>query len=383
MIPLDDIQRASRALGERGLDAAGRGDLHEARRLLLESTQLSDDDPRYLKALGYCAFAVGDVSAAYHAWRKAELLLGGRGSLPWVRSLEHGILRVTVDRYNSAITLARQGKHREAVNMLDRVLEEVPDFVPAGKAKGMCQLALEDRVGAHTTWTKQQELCRDDPDFERLLTGLAFREKRTDREPLVAGAVVAPALATPFREPRPSSGGPVYSATPHEVPALRTRTFPWRSIGVISVVLILSAIALWPRGQSTMTARADSTLAVVNPAPVTQAVVIPPAESAARAKAPPPSQRASFTSRYRQGEAAVKSGQWPRAISYLGPIAEFGSREPYHDHVLAMLVQSYQSTGRTADARRTAWMLVQKYPDSQYITDELRQIAGVGEKHEK
>lgn len=356
MTPQDDIQRASRALGEGGLEAAARGELHEARRLLSESVELSDDDPRYLKALGYCAFAVGDVAAAYQAWRSAELLLGGRGSLPWVRSLEHGILRVSVDRYNSAVILAKQDKYREAAAMLDRVLEEIPDFAPAGKAKGLALLGLGDRLGAHKAWSDQRELVRDDPDFDRLVAAVPVRDASRSPVAPVAVADVAPTAIKPTK-------------------------LPVRTIGIALAATILAAIALWPRGRmigdgadSARAAAPAATPPVVTPPPVVEAKPLAP---------PPPSQRANFTSRYRQGAAAAHRGDWQRVISYLSPLDQLASREEFHPHVLSLLAEAYTATNRHADARRIAFKLVQKYPNSEYITDELREIAGVAEEREK
>lgn len=381
MLPLQDIQRASRALGEAGLDAAGRGALSEARRLLLESIALSDDDARYLKALGYCAFAVGDVGAAYDAWRRAELLLGGRGSIPWVRSLEHGILRVTVDRYNSAVTLAKQGKYREADAMLDRVLEEVPDFAPAGKAKGIALMGLGDQIGAHRTLSASRHLHVDDPDFDRLLAAAALRPSGRAAEPVVSDT------ASEFSDA--GAGKP----------------FPVRTAAAVAAVIILAAIALWPRGRDDDrtagkpgVATSAGSGSTSNPSTASRsdfggssrsdspsaARPLQAAEVSARAtKTPPTSRRSNFTARYRQGEAAAVRGDWARAIVYLSPVGEFGAHEPYHAHVLALLAEGYVSMGRNADARRIAWMLVQKYPDSQYITPELRNIAGTDEEHEK
>ena len=368
MTPPADIQRASRALGERGLEAAGRGELHEARRLLTESVELADDDPRYLKALGYCAFAVGDIGSAYHAWRKAEMLLGGRGSLPWVRSLEHGILRVSVDRYNSAVTLAHQEKYREAVTMLDRVLEEIPDFAPAGKAKGLALLGLGDRLGAHTAWMDQRTLVRDDPDFDRLIAAVPVRTASP-----AAAAVAIPAAALPAA---------AFAAQPEAAPpAVLPLKLPWRAIGFAAAVVILAAIAFWPRGNSA--ARRTDSAAAVAPATVAPVVTPPPVIEEKPLAPPPPSQRANFTSRYQQGAAAAHRGDWPRVISYLSPLSELATRESFHPHVLALLTEAYTRTNRSADARRIAFKLIQKYPNSEYITDELREIAGVAEEREK
>jgi tetratricopeptide (TPR) repeat protein len=313
--------------------------------------------------------ALGESGQALAAFSTAN----EQSNLPaletWIAGLTSGDLNRTMLAYNKALNLANAGQWTEALQEVTGVLAQFPDFIPAGRLKGLV-LAGAGRVAeARLAWEEALRQCTDDPILRSYLevadgqlTPLSQNKRprssvaRVRQLAIGAAAGVTLTLAGLYlfstegdKARRPS---PVAAAESGAGPSSPDRS---TLAGILGVAL---------------SEQEDSIAALVEAVGVDTSRWDPTARTHGRNVV----QEAGWR-HYKSGVKAARNSHLDLAVAELRRATEMGVRAFYHDDALYGLALLYDRTGNQPDAQRTARTLLETYPGSVFANSIIRRLA--------
>ena len=199
------VSDRAEALKQMGLEAARAGRLVEARSLLEQSVLCDAGDEDAWTVLGLCALATGDPVRARSAWAAAVALAPQGDATRWLNELDDGRIAKALRKYEEAVAACREERWADARRALEVVHDTLPQFVPAGRLRGILHSVQGEWDEARAVWREQLALCRDDSELLRLLgdnfgvrpteeQAAVSRRRRSARRAVVGGAAIAAVL---------------------------------------------------------------------------------------------------------------------------------------------------------------------------------------------
>jgi tetratricopeptide (TPR) repeat protein len=382
----------SSALLREGIEAAQKGQFHKASLYFEHSVFTDGSNVAAWEALGLCALALGNLDVTGNAWVAAKSLSGTTPALGWHRSLESGAIARALSTYNRAIEYIREMRFYEALTEIEQVLNELPEFVPGWRAKGLLLARVGRSAEARAAWLDAP--CSDDAKLRSyldnmesdlpvqsspprwpvrprlfwvgsllaalgtgMIAGLGIKQLR--KEGTTQGPKVAAAPRQDQESPSPpsireeeaaeslDSRAPISSSETSEAIPSPNAIMGILLDGAPSAVAQLLASAGKDQTQWSKTARTRA-----------QEIL-----------------NASGWQHYRAGMRALGQEELPQAVRELALAVRYGSGTFYHDDALYALVRANELRGDMVKARENARLLLNDHPHSQFVNSITHRFA--------
>jgi tetratricopeptide (TPR) repeat protein len=364
------LQLQAEALTMAGYEAIQERELHRAKRVFGQALSIDVTIPRAWIGLGLSSLALGEPAQALAAFSTAN----EQSRLPtldiWIFSLTSGDLNRNLLAYKNAVQFAKAGKWSDALQEIGAVLAEFPDFIPAGRLKGLVLAGAGRIADARLAWEAALTRCTDDSILRDYLGdsngGLAAHSesKKTPtflaRTRQLAIGVVAGTVLTFSVLHIGSTGQGVKPERPLVATAGSPDSAPhnprWTSpASVLGIAL---------------DDEEDSVAALVRSIGDDTVQWSPSARRRGRALV----QNAGWH-HYRSGLKAARRANLRLAVAELERAVELGFGAFYHDDALYNLAILCRQTGKQSEAQETARLLLERYPGSPFANSITRRLA--------